>query len=312
MKTKKNHLNFIGIGAQKAGTSWLFNRLNDSEGFCLPYKKELHYFDRDVRYPSPNTLSEADFRKRWNNRIWRKEAVRECFSALKKMKFKQFAWLWKWYFSNYNDDWYLSLFKHFRGISGEISPSYSMLGEADIRKMQQLIPDIKIILLLRNPVERAWSHYRFDHGKFMQQNGLNMDHFKHFIESPGQELRNDYLGCIGRYSKVFPANQIMVGFYDAIAGQPSQLLAEVLNFLGGKFESIPGDQKLQEKVNASLTMEMPVVVRDYLNVKYAADMEKLAVMFPGYCTEWYDALIHPGKQRDFSAQAHPPATKVLS
>jgi hypothetical protein len=304
-------IKFIGIGAQKAGTSWLFNRLNQIEGFCLPYKKELHYFDRDSRYPSPNWLNDRLFKTRWKKKEWRHEAVRECFTALKELKFKKFTWLWKWFFSTYDDKWYLSLFNPFKGITGEITPSYSILDEEDIVKMQQLLPEVKIVLLLRNPIERAWSHYRFDHGKSVTGKGVDMIHLKHFILGQGQEMRNDYLNTIERYKKFFPSNQILIGFYDAISEQPKQLLKDVVLFLGGKAENIQFDQRLYEKANPSIVMEMPAEVRKFLNEKYAETMKKLSLMFPGYGTRWYDALKNPEKESMRQDNPLPPASIIL-
>lgn len=56
-------IHFIGIGAQKAGTTWLHKRLNELDEFSLPCIKELHYFDRDNQYASPNHLSEPLLQK---------------------------------------------------------------------------------------------------------------------------------------------------------------------------------------------------------------------------------------------------------
>ena len=39
-------INFWGIGAQKAGTSWLYYNLSKTPGFAIPPVIELHYFDQ--------------------------------------------------------------------------------------------------------------------------------------------------------------------------------------------------------------------------------------------------------------------------
>ena len=57
-------INFLGIGNQKSGTTWLFKNLKNIPEFDLPGKKEFHYFDRSDSYKSPSDLTENIFWKR--------------------------------------------------------------------------------------------------------------------------------------------------------------------------------------------------------------------------------------------------------
>ena len=50
MRNKK--IDFIGIGAQKAGTTWLYHSLKNIPEFDLPYVKEINYFSRSSEYGS--------------------------------------------------------------------------------------------------------------------------------------------------------------------------------------------------------------------------------------------------------------------
>ena len=56
-----------------------------------------------------------------------------------------------------------SLFELERGITGDITPSYSILEDKDVARMHATVPNAKIIFLMRNPFDRAWSNFR--HGK---------------------------------------------------------------------------------------------------------------------------------------------------
>lgn len=49
-------VDFLGIGAQKSTTSLLWHWLRKHPDIWLPPRKELHYFDRDIRYPAPSFL----------------------------------------------------------------------------------------------------------------------------------------------------------------------------------------------------------------------------------------------------------------
>ena len=76
---KTNKINFLVIGAQKSGTSWLFKQFDKSSQITLPPIKELHYFDRSVDYLSPNFLATTSLTSRLLNPIW-------TIKALKKLK----------------------------------------------------------------------------------------------------------------------------------------------------------------------------------------------------------------------------------
>ena len=108
-KEIRNHFpDFLGIGAQKAGTTWLYENLRRHPQMYLPNTKEIHYFD--------------------------------------------------WYFYK-SIHWYC---KHFMAVEknklkGEITPCYSTLSENKIKLIHKINPQLKIILILRNPIERAWS-----------------------------------------------------------------------------------------------------------------------------------------------------------
>ncbi len=285
----KDKINFIGIGAQKAGTSWLFTNLLKLPDFSLLYIKELHYFDRSTGYPSPNDLAKTRLVDRVFNYKWTAKAFIKITHLLIKGKFNEARWYYKWYFSTYNDEWYLSLFTSKPFISGEISPSYAILKIEDIRRMHKLAPNAKLIMLLRNPIERAWSHYRYLNGtseSFRKKNTAISD-IIHFMDSDRQELRSDYMTTIHNYCQVYDKDQIMIGFYDAILENPSKLLHQVVDFIGGNPNNINHDGELLKKVNVSQKAECPPEVLIHLKEKYKPQIESLAKQYGGYFSKWY-------------------------
>src|ERR671918_378664 len=69
---------FLGIGAQKARTSWLYQHLREHPNVWMPPEKELHYFDRSTSYPSPNNLATASPTSRLlGSQPWERPQVRE-------------------------------------------------------------------------------------------------------------------------------------------------------------------------------------------------------------------------------------------
>lgn len=56
-RNSEKYPTFIGIGTQKGGTTWLYHQLRQHPDIWMPLNKELHYFDRNVKYPSPSHLT---------------------------------------------------------------------------------------------------------------------------------------------------------------------------------------------------------------------------------------------------------------
>ena len=93
-----SNIDFLCIGAQKAGTTWLFNRLNELPEFTLLPVKEVHYFDRNPRYYSPNTLSITNLSERIMDTKWKEEAITKL-NSFSEESFEH-SWYQKWYFSD--------------------------------------------------------------------------------------------------------------------------------------------------------------------------------------------------------------------
>ena len=154
-------IDFIGIGAQKAGTSWIYENLRILKEFDLPPVKEFHYFDKSPSYPTFSKLTKVNLHERLMDPEYLANASKRINYFVKKKNLKKVKFFSKWYFSEYNDEWYKSIFDDMTGFTGEITPSYSILDIEDIKRMKDLAPQAKIILIVRNPIHRAWSHYRY-------------------------------------------------------------------------------------------------------------------------------------------------------
>ena len=131
---------FLVIGAQRAGTTWLHRVLRQHPAL-LPPVKELHYFDRlDIK----RTILSPKERRR---------------VGLKRLLSLD-PWLIKYWFRHRDDKWYASLFRgaQARGlIAGEITPAYATLNEKVLRRIQRMNEGIKLVFVMRDPVDRAWS-----------------------------------------------------------------------------------------------------------------------------------------------------------
>ncbi|MEM9537144.1 MAG: sulfotransferase [Cyanobacteria bacterium P01_A01_bin.3] len=285
---------FLGIGAHKAGTSWLHSQLDKHHQIWMPpLKKELHFFDRSTQYPSPNDLATLSFKNRLlGSQPWERARIIDCMATIArqmlKLKFENAAWWAKWTFGYYDEDWYRSLFSHARAdqLCGEVTPAYSMLTREDIARIAALNPDMKLIFMMRNPIERAWSAVRFDIDRQHTNVDINSsDAIIDLLRQPGMALRGDYERTIALYSEFFDPSQILVGFYDAVSQNPLGLFSGITDFLGIEpFDSAAIDN--QTRVNTSPPRPIPADVKHYLLETYSPAIDRLARSVGGYAKRW--------------------------
>jgi hypothetical protein len=301
----RSHPTFIGIGAQKAGTGWLAHVLRQHPDIWIPPSKEIHYFDRSTDYPSPNwfsiaspvdrLLGKGQRRRRARQRTG--EGLRRAGSALRAGRTDEAAWLVRWHVGHCNDTWYLNLFRGRPEVAtGEISPAYSMLTDDDVMRVAQLLPDLRILLMLRNPIERAWSHIRFNYLDQWKLPIPPMDELIAFIERPGQIRRSDYRTIIRTWQAHFPPEQIFIGFTEQIRDSPLKLFSDLCTFLGVEQRELP-DALLCQPVSESSPHAMPLEVRAYLSEKYAPELEALASQLGPPCDQWHEAAVRDLQHR---------------
>jgi len=288
----KPSINFIGIGAQKSGTTWLFNNLKKLPDFSILPIKELHYFDRHPKYPSRKSMFDDSIFKRLDAPGWQFRFKLYFLRPLRRGNLRDAKWKLKYFFSKANDELYLSFFENLEGLKGEVTPSYSILEIEDIQEMYRLAPDAKLILLLRNPIHRAWSQYLHDRRKIKGYETLEIEPEEviRFMKSEKQMLRSDYERTIKNYLSVYPKSQILVGFYDAIIKQPDDLMYPVVDFIGGDTSNISKKLDLKQKYNVNKKIEMPDEVFEFLKSKYQAPIERLASNYGGYFNVWLEEI----------------------
>lgn len=132
---------------------------------------------------------------------------------------------------------YLKLFKNLtnEAVIGEASPTYLWDPKAP-KLIHDVVPHAKIIMILRDPTERSFSHYL---------NGLGLGYeILPFIEAMKEALgkKNDYTGRIAtasfyyesvlRYFNIFNHNQIKILVFEEFIKDTKKIVKDVLNFLG--------------------------------------------------------------------------------
>lgn len=119
-------------------------------------------------------------------------------------------------------------------VKGEITADYSILPEKRIRFIKALIPDVKIIFLLRDPIERAWSEAKMECITLPKKNSSDVtdDTLCFYLQSALCKKRSAYAIILQEWLRVFPREQIYMGIMDDIVKDPKQLLSDIFSFLG--------------------------------------------------------------------------------
>lgn len=283
---------FLCIGAHKSGTTWLYHQLQYHPELWLPPVKELHYFDRSPHYPSPSILGEESFVRRCKNKRWWDAACAEFKSALEAGDREHIAWMARWLFSDYSDSWYESLFEWAgERVAGEITPAYSILEEEEIESLGALNPDLKIIIILRNLIDRHWSHVCADVQYGITSTDLrDVDDIIEACRQPGVVVRSQYESTINRYLKLLGQGKILVTYFDAIATRPQELLSAVAEFVGVQNRDFEFVHRTRV-YNKTETAVLPDAVRQHLNETFVEQARLLSERLGGYCAKWYADIV---------------------
>ena len=169
-----------------------------------------------------------------------------------------------------------------------ITADYYILNLEEVEQIRAILPKLKIILILRDPIERAWSHIRYLWTRKLFTDISNLEAIKKFIEKPVQSLRSDYVRTLNIWNSCFPQEQIYIGFYDDIVQDPQKFLLNVFNFLGIESTIAFNNETLNKKVNISRELQILAEIKYYLANKYYPELLKLSNLVGGYSIDWLE------------------------
>lgn len=202
-------------------------------------------------------------------------------------------------------DWYL---EHFTSagtrLKGEASPSYALLPVGQIRRIKSLMPRLKLVFMMREPIARAWSHarhhYRYRETNFGDRAGTIddvtpedwLDDFQHDCSVAS----GDYLGQLRRWLTVFPREQLFIAFFEDIQHGPEQLLRDLFAFLGVEtaldLASFPITERILPGIDRDLSPELRARVHQLWHrrsVQLVDELQRRGVSVP---PEW-DRVLQP-------------------
>jgi len=317
---------FICIGAQKAGTQWLYDQVQHHADFWMPPIKEFHYFDRrSARGERAERLwrkAQADLEATNRERAAHSDremgardvAFLEAYVRLTKGHraglFSRVAMagstvatrilpgyadihrrrVWPALQAGRRKDFrrYSELFAR-KGISlsGDVTPGYSILGAPTVRAITQAFPDLKIVLLVRDPVERFWSavamHVRNRRGLWPE----TRQDLERLLGRPDYFNRSYQTQIVARWQPSVPKENFGVFLFDDLLADAAGFRRRVLAFLGGDPDkpsgSLPPGFNRKER---GLKRPLPPEFRRILGQLFAEELLASARVFGGAATEW--------------------------
>jgi len=278
---------FLGIGAQKCATTWLSHNLSHHPEIWMPPRKELHYFDYRIKDPrTPFVLFRARLHDNYHG-LWRMQARnRTCSYLTGKHPLRNAPWDLKYLVPRGSDEWYAALFDPARGrVSGEITPNYAVLNDETIAHICKIMPDVKIIFMMRNPIERAFSHVGMYLSKRAVRDAAEGKYLEHF-ENRRSKLKTDYLLTLERWRRFYPAERIFVGFLEDVNFYPGRFLARLYRFLEVSPEVATRPSRDRPNRRAGRGATIPASQAAYLARTYHGDIERLDARFGGYASFW--------------------------
>jgi hypothetical protein len=203
-----NKLDFLIVGAAKSGTSSLHYYLCNHPELCMPKNiKELHFWHTH-RHETERTITSK------SNSI--PKTIEEYFSFFEHKKPHQ--------------------------ICGEVTPAYLYFYEDTVANLKEYIADyqdIKIIIILREPIDKIWSQYKWSRNMKLDPERLTLpqslkkekERLKDTSLSPSLHFVNmsKYYEQVKYYQEHF--KQVKVVLYDDLKREPLSVIKEITDFL---------------------------------------------------------------------------------
>src|SRR5438094_4841257 len=259
---------FLCVGAHKGGTTWLYQQLDSHPDFWMPPVKELHYLDqlsRVQRTSPPRCRDERDLRFLENIRI---------LSAEQHMDLERYAQLFEPKASL---------------LSGDISPNYSTLGNEVIRRVVGYLPNLKVIFLARDPVERAWSHLSMEvrYRQIEPFDATDIDEVIRNLRRPGMLLRSYPSAIAARWQRYVHPDRFRIYFFDDLQRDPAEFRRSILDFLGADPKKPSG--RLTADYNSKAGMEklrFTTKVRSRIAQFFKKELKVCAAKLGGPARDW--------------------------
>jgi hypothetical protein len=248
-------VSFLVCGAQKAGTTALAGYLRQHPQLFLPAEKELHHFD--------------DEQLNWGSGPWaRRKRIRRYHRVFGSAPAES---LW-----------------------GEATPIY-MYWEAAAARIWQYNPAMRIIVILRNPIERAYSHWAMERGRGADtlsfEQALAREATRCRTALPQQHRvysyvdRGLYSAQLRRLWRFFGTEAVLVLRQEELREKPQGCLDRVCTHLGvSALSNVAAIEEHMGQYGEPMAASSRLQLRAY----FAAEIRQLEAMLGWDCSAWLE------------------------
>src|SRR6266702_5554974 len=254
-RRKVERLDFIVAGAQKSGTTALHYFLKKHPQIALPDQQEMHFFD-DEEIFSRQPVVDYEL-------LHRHFRVRAGLALINR-----------------------------RLLAGEVTPSY-LYWEPAMERIHNYNPQIKLIVLLRNPIDRTFAHWNME--RFKDREPLDfLDALKEEPRRIAQPLtvesrrfayvdRGFYSEQLEHVFQFFPREQVRIVKFEDFRDRKQETLNGIFEFLGVKpLRGVRDKDRNVVPYERAMTPEE----RKYLLTIFAVEIAKLEQMLGWDCSAW--------------------------
>jgi Sulfotransferase family len=261
---------FYGIGAEKCGTTWLWQMFRDHPDIGVTLPKELRYFAHQNLNTGFANFSAIQKLLQNHRKVPKGPIFLEKLATELRIAYG-------------GDPAYLRIFGSVEGKSvGDISPQYCMLPDEGVAHMQRLSPGAKIIFLMRDPVDRVISAGKMKAGEEHEVLTDALVREKAFI--PFQLEMSRYSAILDRFERYFPG-QVFCAFLEDIIATPQELLQQLCVFLGVGYD--PGHfGRLDLVANEGAKFSTSTDLKRDLFRELRPEYDALAKRFPERVAGW--------------------------
>src|SRR4029453_10154356 len=187
-------------------------------------------------------------------------------------------------------DSYGRLFQH-KGprVSGDISPAYSTLNDEIIERVADHFPNLKVIFLARDPVERAWSQLSMGVrlGMINRFDPRDPEEVVCNLLNPGVLVWSHPSKIVARWKRYVRPENFRVYFFDDLKENPAELRRSILDFLGAdpnkSGSRVPADYNSWARMDKLVLTDK---VRSHLAQFFKKELKTCAARLGGPARDW--------------------------
>lgn len=271
---------FLSVGAMKAGTTWLYERLKDHPDVFFTPEKEIHYLAN--KFGIENQLNHR------NRLLKLKSIMGKYHNGNAKFILENISEI-DWYVkyartSKIDNDWYISLFDELAGqkYCADFSNLYCQMHDEAWANVSNISNNIKVIYTLRDPMKRLWSHYKFHHKWVGKEDSVLDDGFELFKSTLDKSWFYENANYAGNLRKVIAGvgeENVLVLYFEDFRTNPNAEAKKIADFLNISPIVIP-EEAVQKKSNATKDFSMPNEWQAYAEkflTGYIEDMQDMGL-----------------------------------